>query len=101
MHTVTFSHGFVLFHNPKGVPIYFQTIENDAKTLSCAHSVILQYMSSSKLPTSHTVTYISVKKIDNYKKLGQSINHCLNESSMVLMTMPTIICICRLNDEKR
>ena len=39
VHTVTFSHGFVLFHNPKGVPIYFQTIENDAKTLPCAHSL--------------------------------------------------------------
>ena len=38
VHTVTFLHGFVLFHNPKGVPIYFQTIENDAKTLPCAHS---------------------------------------------------------------
>ena len=32
VHTVTFLHGFVLFHNPKGIPIYFQTIENDAKT---------------------------------------------------------------------
>ena len=39
MHTVTFLHGFVLFHNPKGIPIYFQTIENDAKTLPCAHSL--------------------------------------------------------------
>ena len=39
VHTVTFSHRFLLFHNPKGVPIYFQTIENDAKTLSCAHSL--------------------------------------------------------------
>ena len=38
MHTVTFLHGFVLFHSPKGIPIYFQTIENDAKTLPCAHS---------------------------------------------------------------
>ena len=38
VHTVTFLHGFVLFHNPKGIPIYFQTIENDAKTLPCAHS---------------------------------------------------------------
>ena len=37
VHTVTFLHGFV-FHNPKGIPIYFQTIENDAKTLPCAHS---------------------------------------------------------------
>ena len=25
----TFLQGFVLFHNPKGIPIYFQTIEND------------------------------------------------------------------------
>ena len=41
VHTVTFSHGFVLFHNPKGVPIYFQTIENDAKTLPCAPSLSL------------------------------------------------------------
>ena len=41
VHTVTFLHGFVLFHNPKGVPIYFQTIENDAKTLPCAHSLKL------------------------------------------------------------
>ena len=39
LHTVTFLHGFVLFHNPKGIPIYFQTIENDAKTLPCAHSL--------------------------------------------------------------
>ena len=38
VHTVTFLHGFVLFHNPKGIPVYFQTIENDAKTLPCAHS---------------------------------------------------------------
>ena len=38
VHTVTFLHGVVLFHNPKGIPIYFQTIENDAKTLPCAHS---------------------------------------------------------------
>ena len=42
VHTVTFSHGFVLFHNPKGVPIYFQTIENDAKTLPCAHSLSVE-----------------------------------------------------------
>ena len=42
VHTVTFLHGFVLFHNPKGIPIYFQTIENDAKTLPCAHSLSLQ-----------------------------------------------------------
>ena len=41
VHTVTFLHGFVLFHNPKGIPIYFQTIENDAKTLPCAHSLNL------------------------------------------------------------
>ena len=41
VHTVTFLHGFVLFHNPKGIPIYFQTIENDAKTLPCAHSLRL------------------------------------------------------------
>ena len=39
VHTVTFLHGFVLFHNPKGIPVYFQTIENDAKTLPCAHSL--------------------------------------------------------------
>ena len=39
VHTVTFLHGFVLFHNPKGIPIYFQTIENDGKTLPCAHSL--------------------------------------------------------------
>ena len=39
VHTVTFLHGFVLFHNPKGIPIYFQTIENDEKTLPCAHSL--------------------------------------------------------------
>ena len=40
VHTVTFLHGVVLFHNPKGIPVYFefQTIENDAKTLPCAHS---------------------------------------------------------------
>ena len=41
VHTVTFLHGFVLFHNPKGIPVYFQTIENDAKTLPCAHSLTL------------------------------------------------------------
>ena len=46
VHTVTFLHGFVLFHNPKGIPIYFQTIENDAKTLPCAHSLrpLLHYI---------------------------------------------------------
>ena len=38
VHTGTFLHGFVLFHNPKGIPVYFQTIENAAKTLPCAHS---------------------------------------------------------------
>ena len=42
VHTVTFLHGFVLFHNPKGIPVYFQTIENDAKTLQCAHSLCTQ-----------------------------------------------------------
>ena len=46
VHTVTFLHGFVLFHNPKGIPIYFQTIENDAKTLPCAHSLKAQGLAS-------------------------------------------------------
>ena len=44
VHTVTFLHGFVLFHNPKGIPIYFQTIENDAKTLPCAHSLNVYFL---------------------------------------------------------